>query len=278
MLRSAVAVRPPPPHASLHAVPPPAPLSACAAHWQLTHAALFAPTTLSSCRVPPSINEDTGEPTPLGLPRGGGKGQHPKAFNSMTLQLGPLLPNGTTWMDPANSASPQGPLGPGMYLPQDGMKPGGPLGEAAVQLDAAGSRGFVGAVECVSWSPPPAACQPALFPPSPAQRACGRMPRTGRASLQTACCLSCRRSGMKTCSSEPPKERGCRQRPLGLHAPSHVACWALRRHSHILRHPPPCVRSPSLSQQHPARQPGAGQRERDGHAGAAALPGLPQVW
>lgn len=65
--------------------------------------------------MPPSINEETGEPTPLGLPRGGGKGQHPKAFNSMTLQLGPLLPNGTTWMDPANRSpqvrfSAQGPL------------------------------------------------------------------------------------------------------------------------------------------------------------------------
>ena len=38
-----------------------------------------------------------GNKVPLGLERGGGKGQHPKAFNSMTLQLGPLLPNGTTW-------------------------------------------------------------------------------------------------------------------------------------------------------------------------------------
>jgi hypothetical protein len=44
--------------------------------------------------VPPSINKKTGEQIPLGLPRGGDKGQHPNAFNSMTLQLGPLLPNG----------------------------------------------------------------------------------------------------------------------------------------------------------------------------------------
>lgn len=44
--------------------------------------------------MPPSINEKTGEQIPLGLPRGGDKGQHPAAFNSMTLQLGPLLPNG----------------------------------------------------------------------------------------------------------------------------------------------------------------------------------------
>lgn len=44
--------------------------------------------------MPPSINKKTGEQIPLGLPRGGDKGQHPNAFNSMTLQLGPLLPNG----------------------------------------------------------------------------------------------------------------------------------------------------------------------------------------
>ncbi|PRW60711.1 glycoside hydrolase family 16 [Chlorella sorokiniana] len=80
-------------------------------------------------KVPPSINKKTGEQIPLGLPRGGDKGQHPNAFNSMTLQLGPLLPNGTTWNDPAKSTAeyPQGPLGDGIYLPQGPMKPGQPL-------------------------------------------------------------------------------------------------------------------------------------------------------
>lgn len=78
-------------------------------------------------KFPPSINEQTGEPIPLGLPRGGQPGQHGAAFNSMTLQLAPLLPNATTWMDPANNASAQGPLGDGMYLPQDAMAPGAPL-------------------------------------------------------------------------------------------------------------------------------------------------------
>lgn len=77
-------------------------------------------------KVPPSINSQTGEPIPLGLPRGGAPGQHSAAFNSMTVQVGPLLPNGTTWMDPFNQ-SPHGPLGPGMYLPQDAMQPGAPL-------------------------------------------------------------------------------------------------------------------------------------------------------
>lgn len=37
-------------------------------------------------------------------------------------------------------ALPQGPLGPGMYLPQDGMKPGGPLGERPAGLPAARRR------------------------------------------------------------------------------------------------------------------------------------------
>lgn len=62
--------------------------------------------------MPPSINEQTGEPVPLGLPRGGEPGQHPAAFNSMTLQSAPLLPNGTTWMSVNNTDS-HGPLGPG---------------------------------------------------------------------------------------------------------------------------------------------------------------------
>ena len=67
-------------------------------------------------RVPPSIDEQTGEPIPLGLPRGGRPGQHPNAFNSMTLQSGPLLPNGTTWMDVNNGNSTQGPLGEGGWV------------------------------------------------------------------------------------------------------------------------------------------------------------------
>ena len=46
------------------------------------------------CRVPPSINEQTGEPIPLGLPRGGRPGERPNAINSMTVQSGPLLPTG----------------------------------------------------------------------------------------------------------------------------------------------------------------------------------------
>ncbi|PSC69716.1 Beta-glucan synthesis-associated SKN1 [Micractinium conductrix] len=78
-------------------------------------------------KVPPSINEQTGEPIPLGLPRGGRPGERPNAINSMTLQSGPLLPNGTTWMDAFNSGSPQGPLGPGMHLPQGPLQNGGPL-------------------------------------------------------------------------------------------------------------------------------------------------------
>lgn len=41
---------------------------------------------------------------------------------------------GTTWMDPTKSTAqyPQGPLGAGIHLPQGGMQPGGPLGEALV--------------------------------------------------------------------------------------------------------------------------------------------------
>ncbi|KAL4425109.1 hypothetical protein ABPG77_008214 [Micractinium sp. CCAP 211/92] len=78
-------------------------------------------------KVPPSIDEQTGEPIALGLPRGGGPGQRPWPFNSMTLQTAPLLPNATTWMDPSNGDTPQGPLGEGMYLPQDAMQPGGVL-------------------------------------------------------------------------------------------------------------------------------------------------------
>lgn len=47
-------------------------------------------------------------------------------------QAAPLLPNGTTWNDPLKSTAefPQGPLGEGMYLPQDAMQPGQPLGES----------------------------------------------------------------------------------------------------------------------------------------------------
>lgn len=47
-----------------------------------------APAALAcaACRVPPSVKEN-GEVVPLGLPRGGAPGQHPNAFNSMTLQV-----------------------------------------------------------------------------------------------------------------------------------------------------------------------------------------------
>lgn len=77
-------------------------------------------------KVPPSIDESTGQPIALGLQRGGEPGQHPAAFNSMTLQAAPLLPNGTTWMSVNNTDS-HGPLGPGMYLNQAPMQPGGAL-------------------------------------------------------------------------------------------------------------------------------------------------------
>ncbi|KAL4448085.1 hypothetical protein ABPG75_005304 [Micractinium tetrahymenae] len=66
-------------------------------------------------KVPPSTDEQTGQPIPRGLPRGGLPGQHPNTFTSMTLQVAPLLPNGTTWQDPYNNST-QGPLGPGIFL------------------------------------------------------------------------------------------------------------------------------------------------------------------
>lgn len=81
--------------------------------------------TRTHCRVPPSITS-TGKPIPLGLQRGGLPGQHPAAFNSMTLQAAPLLPNGTTWMSVNNTDS-HGPLGPGE--PSAGRAPA-PAGRA----------------------------------------------------------------------------------------------------------------------------------------------------
>lgn len=187
-------LRPPP---TAHRLGPaagcPAPPAACLPPTLCTR------PTLHLRRVPPSINEDTGKPIPLGLPRGGGKGQHPNAFNSMTMQAAPLLANGTTWNDPTKGTDefPQGPLGPGLYLPQDAMGPGQPLGESARWASAAG------------WpraTPPPdhahsAACLPhrASRPLCLAQRACGRTPRTGRAILLGACCRSCAPPATPTC-------------------------------------------------------------------------------
>ncbi|KAL4428224.1 hypothetical protein ABPG75_002313 [Micractinium tetrahymenae] len=95
-------------------------------------------------KVPSSLNESNNwAPIPTDTPIGGGPGQKPMAFNSMTLQLGPLLHNGTTWMDPNNCCQQccsatdpmqdggcqgQGPLGPGMFLPQEGINaPGSPI-------------------------------------------------------------------------------------------------------------------------------------------------------
>lgn len=161
----------------------------CLARHPQTDTCILCLGPCSARRVPPSINEQTGEPIPLGMPRGGGEGERPWPFNSMTLQVGragaagpagaagtkpsqhpacvcmrcapllrrpagsarrpagravvpahalcrtlaahpcrlplpgplwqtaPLLPNATTWMDPSNGDTPQGPLGQGEGTP-----------------------------------------------------------------------------------------------------------------------------------------------------------------
>lgn len=114
--------------------------------------------TLPPRRVPPSIDESTGQPIPLGLPRGGEPGQHPAAFNSMTLQSAPLLPNGTTWMS-VNNTDEHGPLGQGELT----LRPAGPGPE--------GRAAWTGSSACPCLHGHPNNCRPTpLHPAHPPRR------------------------------------------------------------------------------------------------------------